>query len=112
MALRHIPIHRSATRTHTFMGADRELALSSLMFTVVMAVMATDWRFRLGGAVFWVVAIFLLRMMGKADPLLRHVYVQNRWFHARGYFAPRSTPWRKNTFNGVTTPFVRRKRGA
>lgn len=74
---REVIIHQSANRPNQLMGADRELVLVSILITVALG-------FSLGSlsgvgvaAVWHVSATAALKRMGKADPLLRHVYMRH-----------------------------------
>ena len=69
------------------MRLDRRLAAVILIFVVLTVVSAA-----LGFAI-WIVVVGLLRMMAKADPLMRKVYL--RHIRYRSYYRPTSTPWRK-----------------
>ena len=57
-----------------------------LVFVILTTVSA------LLGTVIWIVVVGLLRMMAKADPLMRRVYL--RHIRYRPYYRPTSTPWR------------------
>ena len=59
------------------MGGDRELVLVSLLTSVALAFSLASWR-GLGVSVAWYVgAMAVLKRMGKADPLLRQVYMRH-----------------------------------
>ena len=70
-------IHQSANRPNQLMGGDRELVLVSLLTTVALAFSLASW-WGLGVSVAWYVgAMAVLKRMGKADPLLRQVYMRH-----------------------------------
>lgn len=46
------------------------------------------------GIAMWVCSLQVLRLMAKADPKMRFVYMRQRLY--RKYYAPRSTPFRLN----------------
>lgn len=71
------PIHRSINRTQQLLGCDRELVVVSgfVVFACAFS-LANAWGF-LGGAVLWFVLVGALQRMGKADPLMRHVYIRH-----------------------------------
>src|SRR5271170_6942426 len=74
---REIPIHQSANRPNTLLGADREMVLLAIMIAFGMGLsLATWWGVALA-ALFWVGAVGVLQRMGKADPLLRQVYLRH-----------------------------------
>jgi type IV secretion system protein VirB3 len=69
-----------------------------VLFTGLIAFALTvpsfEWASIVTGVSLWLVALYLLRKMAKADPLMRHVYL--RQLRYRRYYAARSTPWRGN----------------
>ena len=94
MALRTIPLRRAGNREHLFLGGDRELVMFSGLLAGALIFSAQDLRATLFGIALWFVALFVLRLMAKADPKLRQVYLRHRRY--RGYYAARSTPFRNN----------------
>ena len=70
-------IHQSANRPHLILGGDRELVLFAGLTAVCLAFTVATWWGVLIGIVFWLAAIAVLARMGKADPLLRHVYLRH-----------------------------------
>lgn len=86
-------IHRALSRPTLLFGADRELVLiTGLAAVILIFVVLTVVSAALGFAI-WIVVVGLLRMMAKADPLMRKVYL--RHIRYRSYYRPTSTPWRK-----------------
>jgi len=104
MSLRRIPLHKVSVRPILFMGADRELALFSLAVTFTLCAASANLKVAVGGGVFWLTTIFALRLMAKADPLLRQVWVRNLKY--KKHYPARSQPWRGN-FRNWSTPFGR-----
>lgn len=86
-------IHRALSRPTLLFGADRELVLVTGLLAVILVFVVLTVVSALLGAAIWIVVVGLLRMMAKADPFLRHVYV--RHIKYRSYYRPTSTPWRK-----------------
>lgn len=95
MALRMIPIRRAGNRENLFMGGDRELVMFSGLMAGALIFSAQEVRATVFGIVLWFAALFALRLMAKADPKLRHVYLRHRLY--RQYYPARSTPFRDNT---------------
>jgi len=56
---------------------------------------AQELRATIFGITLWFCALFVLRLMAKADPKLRHVYLRHRRY--KPYYPARSTPFRRNT---------------
>jgi len=95
MTLRAIPIRRSGVRTTTFMGGDRDLVMTAWLVTGMIVVPDLhEPRAWAGGALFSSFCLYALRLMAKADPLMRQVYFRHRGY--RTYYPARSTPWRIN----------------
>lgn len=85
-------IHRALSRPTLLFGADRELVLLTGLATVILIFVILTTASALLGTVIWIVILGLLRMMAKADPLMRDVYL--RHIKYRPYYRPTSTPWR------------------
>ena len=74
---REIVIHQSANRPNQILGGDRELVLLALLVSVSLAFsLATLWGVAVA-VTFWLAAIAVLQRMGKADPMLRQVYMRH-----------------------------------
>jgi type IV secretion system protein VirB3 len=95
MTLRTIPIRRVGNRHNLFMGGDRELVMFSGLLSAILVFAAQDWIALSLGVVFWFASIAVLRLMAKADPKMRLVYLRQRRY--RPYYPARSTPFRVNT---------------
>lgn len=74
---RQIVIHQSANRPHLLLGGDRELVLFSGLTAACLAFTLATWWGVLLGVVFWLGAIAVVTRMGKADPVMRHVYLRH-----------------------------------
>jgi len=94
MSLARARIHRAGTRPHLFLGGDRELVLFTGLVAFALTVPSFQGSSIVNGISLWLVALYLLRKMANADPLMRHVYL--RQLRYRRYYAARSTPWRAN----------------
>lgn len=95
MALRTIPIRRAGNRHNLFMGGDRELVMFSGLLAAALIFSAQELRATVFGLALWFAALFVLRLMAKADPRLRPVYLRHRRY--RPYYPARSTPFHDNT---------------
>src|ERR1035441_211001 len=84
---REIPIHQSANRPNTLLGADREMVLLSIMIAFGMGGRGARWWGVVWAALLWVGAVAVLQRMGRADPLLRQVYLRHiryeDWYPAK-----------------------------
>lgn len=99
---REVVIHQSANRPHLLLGGDRELVLFSALLSAMLIFALVTWWGVLTGIVLWFLSIAILSRMGKADPLLRQVYLRHLRYrpfypakaaiHGRSTTTPRS--WR------------------
>ncbi|MDM6932436.1 conjugal transfer protein TrbD, partial [Klebsiella michiganensis] len=81
------------SRPNHLMGADRELVLLTGLATVILIFVVLTWFSALFGIAIWIVVIGALRMMAKADPMMRQVYVRHVGY--RPSYRPTSSPWRR-----------------
>jgi len=79
---RETAIHQSANRPVQLLGADRELVLISALIAISVAFCLAAWWGVVLAVAFWIGAVAVLRRMGKADPLLRHVYLRHIRYRA------------------------------
>lgn len=86
-------VHRALSRPNLLMGADRELVLLTALAAVILIFVVLTWYAALFGVAVWPVAVAALRMMAKADPLMRRVYARHVSY--RSHYRPTSTPWRR-----------------
>jgi type IV secretory pathway TrbD component len=76
-AHREVPFHQSANRPNQLLGADRELVIVSVLIAVGLALsLGSGWGFGLAVA-WWAGSIAVLKRMGKADPMLRQIYLRH-----------------------------------
>lgn len=87
------PVHRALSRPNLLMGADRELVLLTALAAVILIFVVLTWYAALFGLAIWMIAVAALRMMAKADPLMRRVYVRHISYKA--FYRVTSSPWRK-----------------
>ncbi|RUM95290.1 conjugal transfer protein TrbD [Pseudaminobacter arsenicus] len=86
-------IHRALSRPNHLMGADRELVLLTGLATVILIFVVLTWFSALLGIAIWIGVVSALRIMAKADPMMRQVYL--RHIRYRQAYRPTSSPWRK-----------------
>lgn len=86
-------IHRALSRPNLLMGADRELVLLTGLAAVILIFVVLTWFSALFGIAVWIAVVAALRMMAKADPLMRKVYVRHIGY--RQNYRPTSSPWRR-----------------
>lgn len=74
---REVIFHRSANRPHLLLGCDRELAIAAIFICALVAFsLMSLWGVFIAAAV-WSVFMMVLSRMGKADPMLRQVYIRH-----------------------------------
>ena len=102
MAIRSIPIRRAGNRDNLFMGGDRELVMFAGLVAFALIFSAQELRATVFGLTLWIAALFACRLMAKSDPKMRFVYLRHRKYKGnkgnklKGYYPPRSTPFRLN----------------
>ena len=94
--LRSVPIHRALNRPslYQFWGCDREMVMMAGLMAGVAVFIGLSLFSVIFGIVFWLFAVFALRRMAKADPLLRQAYLRHRLY--KSYYPARSTPFVKH----------------
>jgi len=86
-------IHRALSRPNLLMGADRELVLITGLAAIILIFVVLTIYSALFGVAVWIVIVGVLRMMAKADPLMRRVYIRHVSY--KPYYKATSAPWRK-----------------
>ena len=74
---REIVIHQSCNRPNLLLGCDRELLLLCGMLSAILIFALVTWWGVAVGITLWVIAVAVLSRMGKADPLMRAVYIRH-----------------------------------
>ena len=85
---REVLIHQSVNRPNMVLGGDRELVLVTIMVAFCLAFSLASWWGIGLSVIFWIAAMAALQRMGKADPLLRHVYLRHVGY--RGFYPAKS----------------------
>jgi len=85
---RQILIHQSANRPNLILGGDRELVLFSALTAACLTFTLASITGIVIGLVFWLSSVTVLSRMGKADPILRQVYL--RHLRYRAFYAAKS----------------------
>ncbi|MGR9425323.1 conjugal transfer protein TrbD [Rhizobium leguminosarum] len=93
VTLQRNPIHRALSRPNLLIGADRELVLITGLASIILIFVVLTIYSALLGATLWIVIVAALRMMAKADPLMRHVYMRHMAY--KPFYKATSTPWRR-----------------
>lgn len=91
-ALRETKTHRALHRPQQVWGGERELMLFSMLLAGGIIVAAMNVIATIVGAILWLICLYGLRQMAKADPVMSKVYL--RQLKYGNYYAPFSRPWR------------------
>ncbi len=86
-------IHRALSRPNLLMGADRELVLIAGLASIILIFVVLTVASALFGIAMWTFVVAALRMMAKADPMMRRVYI--RHISYKPTYRATSTPWRR-----------------
>jgi type IV secretion system protein TrbD len=86
---REVMIHQSANRPNLLLGCDREMVLfAGLMAAVLVFALANWWGVTLGVGL-WIGSVAVLSRVGKADPLMRKVYLRHVRYQSHYPASPR-----------------------
>lgn len=92
MNARIIPIHQSLHRHMNVLGAERELVMLSALIALLVGVGGLTLVSGIVALIFWVVSIFVLRHMAKADPIMSKVWM--RHIKQKTFYSAKSSTWR------------------
>lgn len=92
MEKRTIPIHQSLHRHNLVLGAERELVMVSALIALLVGVGGMTWIAALCAGVFWLISIFILRHMAKADPLMSRVWLRS--IKQQDFYDAKASRWR------------------
>src|SRR5215470_5486011 len=95
---RETVIHQSANRPHLILGGDRELVLVAGLTSACLAFTLMSITGVALALVVWWGCVAVFSRMGKADPLLRHVYL--RHVRYRGFYPAKSGLYSKPDSTG------------
>ena len=88
----HTPIHQSLHRHNLVLGAERELAMSSALIALLVGIGGVTVISGIAAFVFWIAAIFVLRRMARADPLMSKVWM--RHVKQQDLYSAKASRWR------------------
>ena len=74
------------------MGAERDLVMYSALISMLVGVGGFTIISAATGFLFWVVTVFILRHMAKADPQMSKVWWKH--YYQQDFYPAHSTPWR------------------
>lgn len=79
---REIVVHQSCNRPNLLLGCDRELLLLCGMLAAMLIFALVTWWGVAFGITLWAASLAALSRMGKADPLMRLIYVRHVRYRA------------------------------
>lgn len=91
--LRTSTINRSLNRANLLLGCEREWILMAGLIAFALIFALKTLISAIVGISIWIVALFLLRIVAKSDPLASKVYMRN--IKQQQLYLPKSTPFRK-----------------
>jgi type IV secretion system protein TrbD len=105
VSLRRTPFFRVLHRPRLFLGGEREPTLMMAIVAAGLAVSGQNLVTLIVAAILWFGYIGIFRQVAKADPQMSRVYL--RQLKYRGYYPPRSRPYRdaersSRTFTAAT----------
>lgn len=92
MNSRSLPVHQSLHRHAHVLGAERELVMTSGLIALLVGVGGLTAVSIIAAAVFWLVSVFALRRMAKADPIMSRVWL--RHIKQQEFYPAKASRWR------------------
>ncbi len=86
--VRLTPFYRALHRPQQIMGGERELMLFSMLVAGSLIISAMNLVAALIGVTIWLICVYGLRLMAKADPEMSKIYIrQLKYNHYYGSFS-------------------------
>jgi len=89
---RTLPIHQSLHRHAHVLGAEREPVMTSALIALLVGVGGLTAISAISAVTFWLVAVFALRRMAKADPVMCRVWL--RHIKQQDFYPAKASRWR------------------
>ena len=90
---RTLPIHQSLHRHAHVLGAEREPVMTAALIAFLVGVGGMTAISAIAAVTFWLVAVFALRRMPKADPIMCRVWL--RHIKQQDYYHAKASRWRQ-----------------
>ena len=94
--MRTLPIHQSLHRHAHVLGAERELVMTAGLVALLVGVGGLTVLSGVSAVVFWMVVVFALRRMAKADPIMSRVWL--RHIKQQDFYRAKFGRWREGGF--------------
>ena len=89
---RTLPIHQSLHRHAHVFGAEREPVMTAALIALLVGVGGLTAISAIAAVSFWLVAVFALRRMANADPVMCRVWL--RHIKQQDYYPAKASRWR------------------
>lgn len=89
---RALPVHQSLHRHAHVLGAEREPVMTAALIALLVGVGGLTAVSAISAAAFWIVAVFALRHMAKADPIMSRVWL--RHIKQQDFYPAKAGCWR------------------
>ena len=89
---RPLTIHQSLHRHAHVLGAERELVMASALIALLVGVGGLTAVSIVSATGFWIAAVFALRHMAKADPIMSRVWL--RHIKQQEFYPAKASRWR------------------
>jgi len=89
---RTLTIHQSLHRHAHVLGAEREPVMTAALIALLVGVGGLTAISVITAALFWLVSVFALRRMAKADPIMSRVWL--RHIKQQDYYPAKASRWR------------------
>ena len=90
---RTLPIHQSLHRHTHVLGAEREPVMTAALIALLVGVGGLTAVSGISAVAFWIVAVFALRRMAKADPVMSRVWL--RHIKQQDFYPAKASRWRQ-----------------
>ena len=89
---RALPVHQSLHRHANVLGAEREPVMTAALIALLVGVGGLTAVSAISAAVFWIVAVFALRHMANADPIMSRIWL--RHIKQQDFYPSKAGCWR------------------
>lgn len=93
MEVRRALIHQSLHRHNLVLGAERELTMGSALIALLVGIGGMTLLSGMAALTFWIAAIFVLRRMARADPLMSKVWM--RHVKQQDFYSAKAGRWQR-----------------
>ena len=92
MEARKVLIHQSLHRHNLVLGAEREPVMTAALIALLVGIGGMTLITTVCAVVFWIGAVFCLRRMAKADPIMTKVWLRS--IKQQDFYPAKASVWR------------------